>query len=174
MLLAAADPSDIVAGKVLGVGALSAVLVLAWLGSAAVASFWMSPADGIAGAVFVKIAAASNIARAALVYILAFAFYGLITVAIGAMARDSATAQILSRPLFAVLLVVFFVTLRGTFGAAGEHWLIYVPVFTPFLLLLSDPNQMSVATQLGAICVMLASIAVAGWLATGRLTVSAR
>jgi ABC-2 type transport system permease protein len=175
MLLAAADPWEIVAGKVLGVGALSAVLVLAWLGSAAVASIWVSPAEGVAGLVFVKIAAASNLARAALIYILAFAFYGLITVAIGAMARDSATAQILSRPMFAVLLVVFFVTLAGISGAAGGlHWLVYVPVFTPFLLLLWDPNQISVATQLGAICLMLASIAVAGRFATDRLKLSGR
>ena len=175
MLLAAADPWEIVAGKLLGVGALSAVLVLAWLGSASVASIWASPADGGAGAVLVKIAAASNLARAAVIYVLAFAFYGLVTVGIGAMARDSATAQSLSRPIFAILLVVFFVALGGISGAAGAlHWLVYVPPFTPFLLLLWDPNQISVATQLGAICLMLASIVFAGWLAAGRLTVSAR
>ena len=136
---------------------------------------WVSPAEGVAGLVFVKIAAASNLARAAFIYILAFAFYGLITVAIGAMARDSATAQISLRPMFAVLLVVFFVTLAGISGAAGGlHWLVYVPVFTPFLLLLWDPNQMSVATQLGPICLMLASIAVAGRFATDRLKLSGR
>ena len=175
MLLAAADPWEIVAGKLLGIGALSALLILAWLGSTAVASFWMSPADGGAGAAFIKIAAVSNLARVALIYILAFAFYGLVTVGIGAMARDSATAQSLSRPVFAVLLLVFFVALAGVSGASGGlHWLIYLPPFTPFLLLLWDPNQISVATQLGALCLMLGAIGIAGWLATGRLTVSVR
>jgi ABC-2 type transport system permease protein len=174
MLLAAADPWEIVAGKLLGVGALSAVLVLAWLGSVAVASVW-SPADDGAGAVFVRIAAASNLARAAVIYVLAFVFYGLVTVGIGAMARDSATAQSLSRPMFTVLLVVFFVALGGISGAAGTfHWLIYVPPFTPFLLLLWDPSQISAATELVALCLMLVSIAIAGWLAAGRLTVAAK
>jgi ABC-2 type transport system permease protein len=141
-----------------------------------VASFWMSPAAGAAGAAFIKIAAVSNLARAALIYVLAFAFYGLITVGVGAMARDSATAQSLSRPIFAVLLLVFFVALGGIAGAAGGflHWLIYVPPFTPFLLLLWDPGQISVATEFGALGLMLGAIAIAGWLATGRLTVSAR
>ena len=174
MLLAAADPWEIVAGKLLGVGALSAVLVLAWLGSVAVASVW-SPADDGAGAVFVRIAAASNLARAAVIYVLAFVFYGLVTVGIGAMARDSATAQSLSRPMFTVLLVVFFVALGGISGAAGTfHWLIYVPPFTPFLLLLWDPSQISAATESVALCLMLVSIAIAGWLAAGRLTVAAK
>jgi len=176
MLLAAADPWEIVAGKLLGIGALSALLVLAWVGSAAVGSLWVSPTAGGAGAAFIKIAAVSNLARAGLIYVLAFAFYGLITVGIGAMARDSATAQSLSRPIFAVLLVVFFVALGGVSGATGGllHWLIYLPPFTPFLLLLWDPNQISMATQFGALGVMFVAIAIAGWLAAGRLTVSAR
>ena len=175
MLLAAADPWEIVAGKLLGIGALSALLVSAWLGSVAVASVWASPADDGAGAIFVKIAAAANIARAAVIYVLAFVFYGLLTVGIGAMARDSATAQSLSRPMFTVLLVVFFVALGGVSGAAGAlHWLVYLPPFTPFLLLLWDPDQISVATELGSLCLMLVSIVITGRLATGRLTVSAR
>jgi len=73
------------------------------------------------------------------------------------------------------LLVVFFVALGGISGAAGTfHWLIYVPPFTPFLLLLWDPIQISTATELVALCLMLASIAIAGWLAAGRLTVAAK
>jgi ABC-2 type transport system permease protein len=172
MLLAAAEPWQIVAGKLLGVGAVSGLLLAIWLGSAALALPWAAPGS-VAAAIFAGIATASSLARAVSIYSLAFAFYGLITIGIGAMARDSATAQTLSRPVFAVLLAAFFVALTAMSGReAGLDWLLYLPPFTPFMLLLSGAGQIPAMSQFAALGLMLAGIAIAGWLATGRITLS--
>lgn len=172
MLLAAAEPWEIVTGKLLGVGAVSGLLVAAWLGSAALAAPWAAHGSGIA-AVFTGMASPASLARAASIYILAFAFYGLVAVGIGATARDSSTAQTLSRPMFAVLLAVFFVALTGMSGHdTGLNWLVYLPPFTPFMLLLSGAGQISAMSEAGALILMLAAIAIAGRLATGRITLS--
>jgi ABC-2 type transport system permease protein len=172
MLLAAAEPWEIVAGKLLGVGAVSGLLVAAWLGSAALVAPWAGHGSGIA-AVFTGMASPASLARAASIYILAFAFYGLVAVGIGATARDSSTAQTLSRPMFAVLLAAFFVALTGMSGhETSLYWLVYLPPFTPFMLLLSGAGQISAISQAGALMLMLATIAIAGRLATGRVSLS--
>ena len=171
MLLAAADPWEIVGGKLLGVGAVSCLVLAGWLISAALASSLAAAhghAPSAAGATMLL-----TVARAAIIYVLAFAFYGLVTVAIGASARDSTTAQTLARPLFAVLLVVFFFSLTSLLGrSTATGWLVYLPPFTPFLLLLSGSGQLSALTQSGALIVMLTATAVAGRIATSRITLS--
>ena len=87
-----------------------------------------------------------------------------------AAARDVTSAQNLSRPMFAVLLAAFFVALACAFGAR-ESWLLYIPPFTPFLLLMHAPTELSPASQLEAVGLVLLATAFAGWLAIGRLTV---
>jgi hypothetical protein len=65
------------------------------------------------------------------------------------MARDSASAQNLSRPTFIVLVFAFFVALGvGTGGMGAPHWLLYVPALTPFLLLLTPAGAIPPANQL--------------------------
>jgi ABC-type Na+ efflux pump permease subunit len=72
------------------------------------------------------------------------------------MARDSASAQNLARPMFAILVIAFFVALASAAGGTSSaiSWLLYVPVFTPFLLLLYP--VVSWATQLSLLVIMIA------------------
>lgn len=137
ILLSAARPSDVVLGKVLGVGAVSVLVVGAWLAAPAAAALL---APGPAASVLAAFADPMLLARAAAIYLLAFGFYGFLTVAVGVMARDSADAQNLARPMFAVLLVAFFATMAAA-GEAGARlaWLTFVPPFTPFMLLVRPP-----------------------------------
>lgn len=149
-LLAAARPSDLVLGKVAGVGGVSLLVVTAWLGSSLALSGVAPASRGIVTAVLHGLAQPADLLRAGGIYILAFAFYGFVTVAIGARARDNADAQNLARPMFAVLLAVFFAALFSTGGARGLDWLLYVPPFTPFMLLLgSHGPQAQVAALSG-------------------------
>jgi ABC-2 type transport system permease protein len=172
-LLAAARPWEIVAGKLAGVGAVSAMVLVAWLGSAGALSVLAPGGAGLFQAVIGGLAAPAMLAKAAALYVLAFGFYGLITVAVGAAARDSASAQNLSRPMFAVLLAAFFAALAAVSGAAGKlAWLVYVPPFTPFMLLLEPPGALPAHEQFAAIGLLLAATVVAGRLAVGRLTLS--
>jgi ABC-2 type transport system permease protein len=174
-LLAAARPWEIVVGKLAGVGAVSALVLVAWLGSAGLAGMFVPGGPRFFQAVAEGGSPPIMLLRAAVLYVLAFGFYGFVTVAVGATARDSASAQNLSRPMFAVLLAVFFAALAAASGAASKlAWLAYVPPFTPFMLLLEPPDALSWPEQLLAVVLTLAATAVAGRLAVGRLTLSGR
>jgi ABC-2 type transport system permease protein len=160
ILLSAARPFDIVLGKVLGVGAVSVLVVATWLAApAAVATFAPSAAGSLAG-VLQAFTEPLMLARAAVIYLLTFGFYGFLTVMVGALARDSADAQNLARPMFAVLLVSLFVAMTAASGGATFDWLIYVPVFTPFLLLASRPAG---AVEVFVTLELVAATALAAW-----------
>ena len=172
-LLAAARPWEIVAGKLAGVGAVSALVLIAWLASAGGFAAASHDAGGIVQTAIGGLADPRALARALAIYVLAYGFYGLVTVGVGASARDSAAAQNLSRPMFAVLLAAFFAALAGVSGAAGRlDWLLYVPPFTPFMLLLKAPGTLPVTSQIIAVGLLISATAVAGRLAIGRLTLS--
>jgi ABC-2 type transport system permease protein len=170
-LLAAARPWEIVTGKLAGVGAVSALVLAVWLGSAVGFAVLGSTRAGFAQSLFSSLAAPTMLTRAVAIYLSAYIFYGLVTIALGSAARDAATAQNMSRPMFVVLLTAFCVALATVSGmASGLAWLLYVPPFTPFLLLLRAPGEISGVSQAGAMGLMLVATVAAGWLALGRLT----
>ena len=172
-LLASAAPMDIIAGKVLGVGAVSMLVLAAWLGAGALLAPLAPSANGLGAALVQELSAPATLVRAALVYLLAYGFYSLVTVAIAAGARDSAQAQNLSRPMFAVLLAAFFVALFASAGAGKAlGWLLYVPPFAPFMLLLAPSTGWT--QEALAIGLLAAATLVAGRLAAARLNLSPR
>ncbi len=170
-LLAAARPWEIMAGKLAGVGGVSVLILCAWLGGAACLSTFVPSQTGLAPRVFAGLAEPAVLLRAALVYLLAYAFYGSLTVGIGAAARDVAAAQNLSRPMFAVLLAVFFMALTGMSGG-NLSWLLYVPPFTPFILLLRPPADLPFVAQAAALGLLVLATAAVTWLTITRLAIS--
>jgi ABC-type Na+ efflux pump permease subunit len=159
-LLAAAPAWEIVAGKLIGVGAVSALVIGTWLGSSAGLLAIAPDAQGPVAALAHGLAHPLLLLRAGLIYILAFAFYGLMTIALGASARDNAQAQNMARPMFALLLAVFFVALSAAGGGArGLAWLVYAPPFTPFMLLL---QHHSLADETIAFALLAAATTIAG------------
>jgi ABC-2 type transport system permease protein len=146
-LLGAARPWQIVSGKMLGVGAVSLLVLAAWGVTAALFSLFAgrsAPFSTIMGG----ISDAATLARDAAIYICAFLFYGAMTVALGAMARDSASAQNAARPMFLLLLAVFLVALSAfTNHSSAMSWLAWIPPLTPFLLLTDPPRNVALATQ---------------------------
>jgi ABC-2 type transport system permease protein len=152
-LLAAARPVDIVLGKLVGVGAVSTMVLAAWLGSAAALGAIAPAAGGLASVLLRGFADPLALVRAAVIYLFGYAFYGLTTVAIGAMARDNADAQNLVRPMFAVLLAVFFTAMVMVQPAGDLAWLVYVPPFAPFALLMSPQAAGVEAIALGLLAV---------------------
>ncbi|HZZ30967.1 MAG TPA: ABC transporter permease [Phenylobacterium sp.] len=168
-LLAAAGPSDIVFGKLLGVGGVSLLVMGTWLGSSAALALIAPASGGVVASLLQGFARPAVLAQAVGVYVLAFAFYGLTTVAVGALARDNADAQNLARPMFAVLLVVFFTAMASALGAHGMGWLVYLPPFTPFILLMQPQPAGVVLTALALLAIAAAT---AAWLAAGVLRLS--
>lgn len=170
-LLSAARPWEIVLGKLAGVGAVSVLLLATWMGSAFVLALLSSGAGGLVQMVIGGLAAPAMLARAVMIYGLAYAFYGSVTVAVGASARDSAAAQNLSRPMFAVLLAAFFVALAAVAGGAGRlGWLVFAPPFTPFMLLLAAPGTLPLTSELVALGLMVVATAIAARVAVSRVT----
>jgi ABC-type Na+ efflux pump permease subunit len=169
-LLSAVRPWEIMAGKLVGVGAVSALVFVVWLGCVVALSALGPRGEDAVSHVLAHLALPASLLRAAGIYLLAWLFYGTVTFGVGAAARDVTSAQNLSRPMFAVLLAAFFVVLACAFGAR-ESWLLYVPPFTPFLLLMHAPTELSAASQFGAVGLVLLATALAARLAIGRLTV---
>ncbi len=168
-LLALARPLEIIIGKLAGVGAVSALVVGAWLGAGAALAILVPHSNGLAGALMSGMTDPAALARSAGAYLMAYLLYGLATVAIGSTAGDTAAAQNLSRPLFAVLVIVFFVISTTMTGASAMvRWLVFVPPFTPFLLILESYNWVE---QSLAICLLVLAILAAATVAqkTARL-----
>jgi ABC-2 type transport system permease protein len=173
-LMSATRPIEIVGGKLLGVGLVSLIVLAAWLGAgAAVAPL----AGGTGGQFAARLLAAAfgdpaQLAWSLLVYVLAFAMYGSALMTVGALARDVASAQNLSRPVFGVLLLVFFAALSQLGGAGAlPPALLWAPPVTPFALLLAPPGSLDAGQMLGGVLVMVAGSAM-GLTAAARLLIA--
>ena len=171
-LMAAAQPVEIVFGKLLGVGAVSALVLSAWLASAAALGWAMPPqAAGAMSGVMGAFANPLLMMQAAGLYVLTYVMYGSVTIALGAAAQDVASAQNLSRPMFGVLLIAFFAALASAMGAGGAlAWLIWVPPLTPFMLLLTPARELSVVDTVALMSITAASAMICGTVAAGSLT----
>lgn len=172
-LLASVRPIQIVLGKVVGVGAVSLLVLGAWMGSAAALAM-LAPGVRRAGGAGLAASLGDpvSLVRAALIYLLAFAFYGLLTVAVGVRARDAAAAQNLVRPLFGLLLAAFFVALVASAGAGDRlDWLLWVPPFTPFVLLTKAPGALPLMQEVAGCALLLLGAILAGRAAANGLSV---
>ena len=172
-LLASARASEIIFGKLAGVGALSVLVLGVWLGAgAAIAA---SPLAGVGSSVpSMLIGAFANplaLVQAGVMYVLAFAMYGSALIGLGAVARDVPSAQNLSRPVFGVLLLVFFVGLAKFAGVGvGLEWLGWIPLFTPFVTLMAPPGSIGALEMVVQFAGMIAATVGFGWLATRAMT----
>ena len=135
-LLAGARAPEIVFGKLLGVGAVSLLVLASWLGGAAAMA--MTPLIA-QSSLLSSLGSPAAALHAGAVYLMAFLMYGSALVCVGAAAPDLPSAQNLSRPVFGLLLVIFFLALGSAMGLGQSlSWLLWVPPFTPFMLLLEQ------------------------------------
>jgi len=171
MLLAAARPKDIVVGKLVGVGAVSTLVLATWLVGAGLLTFVLPERAAHLGLIGMELGEPFMLLRAGAIYVLAFAFYGFLILALGAAAQDSASAQNLSRPLFIVLVAVLFTCLSEVLNGGGVPiWQLYLPPLTPFVLLLGDAASQSWLEQLLAMVLLAVCTVFAGRWAIRCLT----
>jgi len=170
-LLAGARAPEIVFGKLLGVGAVSLLVLASWLGGAAAMA--MTPLIA-QSSLLSSLGSPAAALHAGAVYLMAFLMYGSALVCVGAAAPDLPSAQNLSRPVFGLLLVIFFLALGSTMGLGHSlSWLIWVPPFTPFMLLLSQ-GDLPVWQTVLAWALMAAATAGTTAFASRALTISPR
>ncbi|MDP3173174.1 MAG: ABC transporter permease [Phenylobacterium sp.] len=167
-LLSAARPAEVVFGKLLGVGAVSMVVVAGWGAAAAAtgAAVGGQGAGAVLAALFPILEGPWPLLQAGVVFVLAFVMYGSVLLGLGARARDVPSAQNLARPVFGALLLVFFSALAQLGAADGRlDWLIWAPPFTPFMLLLAPSDALGPLERCAAIALLAACAVAAAWLA---------
>jgi ABC-2 type transport system permease protein len=165
-LLACARPWQIVAGKMAGVGAVSMLVLAVWGGTAIVLGSLMAR-DSFLGVLLAGLLNPAMLVWHAAIYLCAYFFYGAATVMLGTLARDSASAQNAARPMFVLLLAAFFAALTSVGQNSAVSWLVYVPPFTPFLLLVRSFQDVAAVTQVFLLGLLLFS-------AVGMVFVAAR
>jgi ABC-2 type transport system permease protein len=171
-LLSAARPSEIVFGKLVGVGALALIVSGVWLiGGAALAATPLAAQSPVTSLFMQEFAQARSVLFGGALFVLAFAMYGSAMIGVGALARDVAAAQNLSRPLFGVLLLVFFMSLGQVagMGAGALSTVALLPPFAPFALILAGPDAVEGWRLAVSVAGMLLTTSLSLWLASQAL-----
>lgn len=171
-LLTAVTPLQILAGKLLGVAAVSATLFAVW-GVFAVAGLSVVPAGPTGG---LAIAAAGAVFNSPLVlvflllFVAGYALYGALFLGLGALCDSLQEAQSLLGPIF--LLMTVPVMLIGP-AFANPHSPIVVaaswfPLFSPFVLMMRAPAGLTPDQAIGPVLVLAIGV-VAMLIAAARL-----
>jgi len=165
VLLSSASSTEILAGKVLGVAALTGTVLLAWgaLGAAGFAAL-IPEIGGDVATVLLK--------DGLLLYLFAYLaggylMYAVIFAAIGAFCETPREAQTLIGPIMMILiapLLVMQIAMRNP-DATVVKVMSWIPFFTPFLMSARAPSGPPLFEILGTIAGMLVTVAAITWLA---------
>lgn len=165
VLMSSASSTEILAGKVLGVAALTGTVLLAW-GAMGVAGF---------AALIPQIGAdvASVLMTDGLLFYLfaylagGYLMYAVIFAAIGAFCETPREAQTLIGPIMMILIVPLLVmqlAMRSP-DAVVVKVLSWVPLFTPFLMSARAPSGPPLVEIIGTIGAMVLTVVIITWLA---------
>ncbi len=182
VLLSSASTTEILAGKVLGVAAITATVLGVWGGfGALLLAGFAGVAPGIVGD-FVSVLTSGGLLFYMLIYLIGgYLMYALLFAAIGAFCETPREAQTLLGPVMILLsapIIVLQLAIR-TPDMPLVQALSWVPLFTPFIMparLVAEPPMIEIAgTMLGmaltaAFMIWLGGKAFrAGALSTGKL-----
>ena len=159
VMLSVSKPNEMMAGKILGVGAVGLTQIVIWIAAAAV----MTGGTLVAAAGQLKgVIKPEMLIAFAVYYLLGFALYSTIYAAIGAMVNSEQEAQQLQFlaviPLAAALVIMFNVIQYPNSTIA--FWASIFPLTSPLIMFTRVAVQMPVWWQIGlSIGVSLATIA---------------
>jgi ABC-2 type transport system permease protein len=165
VLLSSASPTEILAGKVLGVALLTLTVLVAWGGLGGVGLVMAAPDVA-------RDVGAALLQGGLIFYFLAYMvggylMYAVLFAAIGAFCETPRDAQTLMGPIMMVLVVPIIVmqlALR-TPDAPVVQILSWVPFFTPFLMSARAPSDPSLLEVIGTMVGMFAFAALMVWVA---------
>ena len=161
-LLTSVRMPELLAGKLLAVFAVTSTMMLVWglfalSGSAFLAT--QVPGAGSMITPFLAAAGSPQILIPALVsFVLGYIMYGMIFMALGSLCDTIQEAQTLLSPMMILLMLpmfAIFIAFQDP-GSPVVDFATWVPVFTPFLLILRmphDPPLWEVAMQMGLMVV---------------------
>jgi ABC-2 type transport system permease protein len=168
-LLTSVSPIQMLAGKLLGVAAVSATLFLFW--GALGGGLLSLAADRAGGNTLGQIAAAFLEPRLIVAFIVGFIagylMYGAIFLALGSLCESLQEAQTLLGPVALVLAMpmMLITPALDNPNAPIIEMASWVPLFTPFLLLIRAPSGLDWIEIAGMGAMMAATVVVVMWLA---------
>jgi ABC-2 type transport system permease protein len=161
-LLVSARMSEILAGKLLGVGGVAFALLAVWAGSTmglgVLASAQSGQAEGFAD-VFAAFADPKMLIAFAACFVCGYLIYGATFLAIGSLCESPQEAQTLMSPVILLLMapLVGIVAALDDPSSGFVIVLAWVPIFTPFLMLARLPSDPPVWEIIFAVAMMLAT-----------------
>lgn len=171
-LLTSVKLPELLAGKLLAVFAVTSTMMLSWSMFAGVGSaFAASQSPGLTELIEPFLAAATDpglIIPALISFMLGYVLYGAIFMALGSLCDTIQEAQTLLSPMMILLMLpmfAIFIAFQDP-GSPVIDYASWVPLFTPFLLILrmpQDPPMWEIVAQMG---LMAATTVVIVWLST--------
>ena len=167
VLLSSASPTEILAGKVLGVALLTITVLLGWGGIGAIGL--ISAAPDTAGMIGDILLTGGMLGWFVAFMVGGYLMYAVLFAAIGAFCETPRDAQTLMGPIMIVLIVpVMTMSMAMTTPDAPlVKILSWVPFFTPFLMMARLPSDPPMLELLGAMAGMFAFALFMVWL-SGR------
>lgn len=171
-LLTSVKLPHLLAGKLLAVLAVSLTLIFFWSGGSLAAMAYAGsalPPDALemVGSVAGAVLKPSILIPAMLSFLLGYLMYGAIFLAMGSLCDTVQEAQTLMSPMLVLLMVPLFMVFIAISDPASPVLAVmaWIPVFTPFLLILRAPLEPSLWEVAGQLTVMALATAAILWAA---------
>jgi ABC-2 type transport system permease protein len=169
MMLASCRYHEILLGKLLGVALVSATLLLAWgslaLGGGSVLQQISAAGNSGAPDVIAAILDPGLLIPAAGYFLIGYLMYGAIFLAIGSLCETLQEAQTLMSPIMLVMMVPMLIIMSAfespdsAFVAAAS----WVPIWTPFIMLVRLPLDPPLIEILISTAIMIATALLVLW-----------
>ncbi|MGD9966875.1 MAG: ABC transporter permease [Hyphomonadaceae bacterium] len=168
-LLTSVSPMQMLIGKLLGVAAVSATLFLFWgaLGGGLLALAAERAGDSILGQVAAAFLEPRLLAAFCVGFIAGYLMYGAIFLALGSLCESLQEAQTLLGPVALVLAMpmMLITPALDNPNAPIIETASWIPLFTPFLLLIRAPSGLGWIEIAGMGAMMIATVIAVMWLA---------
>lgn len=167
-LLTSTTPSQVLAGKLVGVSAVSATMLFSWVIFATFFGLYFasSGASPIIAQITQLVLSPSLLAIFAVSFVCGYLMYGAVFLAIGSLCESLQEAQSLMTPILlfmmAPLLVMVFALNNP--DLAWIKIMSWIPFFTPFLILVRAPTGLPPVEIAGMVVLMIVTAIIMLWL----------
>ena len=169
MMLASTRHHEILTGKLLGVAAVSATLLVVWGGMGLLGTVGVQQVAASADMPIAEILAAvldPGLLLPALGYfIIGYLMYGAVFLAIGSLCETLQDAQTLMTPMMLIMMVPIFLVMLAVDSPDSPVVAIasWVPLWTPFIMLARLPHEVGMFEVVGTTAAMIAFAAFVIW-----------
>jgi len=169
MMLASTRHHEILTGKLLGVAAVSATLLVVWGGMGLLGTVGVQQLAASTDMPIAEILAAvldPGLLLPALGYfIIGYLMYGAVFLAIGSLCETLQDAQTLMTPMMLIMMVPIFLVMLAVDSPDSPVVAItsWVPLWTPFIMLARLPHEVGMVEVVGTTAAMIAFAAFVIW-----------